>query len=205
MNYEIEENFDWKMELNKEDTNLDVSFCLISGEPLIDGNITLPCNHSFNYYFLYLEVIKQKNNKFESKKLTYKQIKCPYCREIHNNLLPFYNLPNIKKIYGINSPESLTFKFNKCDYIYKSGKKQGCLCNNNNAMNTKLGNFCKNHYKLQCIEIYKNNIKNPLEKLKVPELKLILKKNKCKVGGKKEDLIKRIELMKKDRGESWID
>ena len=204
MNYEIEENFDWKNELNKEDLNLDVSYCLISGEALTDGSITLPCNHYFNYYFLYTEIIKQKNNKLESKKLTYKQIKCPYCREIHNNLLPFYNLPNIKKIYGINSPDSLTFKFNKCDYIYKSGKKQGCLCNNN-AINTKLGNFCKNHYKLQCMEINKNDLKTPLEKLKVQELKLILKKNKCKVGGKKQELIKRIEQMKKDKGENWID
>lgn len=205
MNYEIEENYDWKMELNKENLLPDLSFCLISGLPLTDGYILLPCNHHFNYYYLYCEIQKQKkNNNLETKKLNYKQIKCPYCREVHNNLLPYYNLPNIKKIYGVNSPESVTFKFNNCDYIFKSGIKRNCLCNKNNAINTNFGNFCPNHYKLKCKEININESKNVLEKLKITELKIILKKNKCKVSGKKDELIKRIETMRNKIGEAWI-
>lgn len=207
MNYEIENNFNWQNELNSQEDVYDNSCCLISGLPLEDGSITLPCNHSFNYINLYNEVINQKKrfNNMESNKLSFKEIKCPYCRNIYNNLLPYYNLKDVIKINGVNSPEHLTFKFHNCNYVYKSGKKQGCLCNKNNAINTKLGNFCKNHYKLECIQVYKNELKNPLQKLKIPELKLILKKNECKVGGKKEELIKRIELMKNHKGENWID
>ena len=206
MNYEIEDNFDWKQEINDDNQSFDISYCLISGLPLVDGYITLPCGHQFNYYYIYSEIIKQKKyTTLEYKKLLFNQIKCPYCRTIYNNLLPYYKIDNIRKIYGVNSPESQTFKFNTCEYIYKSGKKQNCLCNKNNALTTKFGNYCNAHYKLECIKIDKQFAKNDINLLNIPQLKLILKKNNCKIGGKKSELIQRINIEKEKKGINWIE
>ena len=126
MDYEIENNFNWQNEINTEEELYDNSYCLISGLPLEDGFVTLPCNHSFNYINLYNEVINQKkrSSNMESNKLSFKQIKCPYCRNIYDNLLPYYNLKDIIKINGVNSPEHLTFNFHNCNSILDLLKKK---------------------------------------------------------------------------------
>jgi len=139
MSYEIENNYDWKKDLLEENIMIDGSYCLISDLPLINGYITLPCSHSFNYYAIFHDVIKQKKyNYLENVKLKYNQLKCPYCRCLHNNILPYYKINNIKKIYGVNTPESVSFKFHECKYCFTSGKKKGTICSKN-AMITDVG------------------------------------------------------------------
>ena len=97
MNYIIEDNIDFYNELNKQLTNNnnDEDICLLSHLPLDINNIKLECRHKFNYLPLYNEVCKQKsNNYFETTHLLINQIKCPYCRKITNNLLPYIENPN---------------------------------------------------------------------------------------------------------------
>ena len=67
-------------------------------------------------------------------------------------------------------------------------------------MMTDSGPFCNQHFNM-------NNKKEigPLSKLKVIELKEILRKNKCKVGGNKIILIERIKMEKDYRKENWIE
>ena len=200
MYYEIENNYDWKKDLIEENEIVDDNICLISNLPLTNGFISLPCNHSFNYYFILNDVIKQKkSNYLDIIKLKYNQIKCPYCRVIHNNILPFYKINDTKKIYGVNSPESVSFKFHECKYCFTSGKNKGKICLKS-AMMTDSGPFCNQHFNM-------NNKKeiDPLSKLKVIELKEILRKNKCKVGGNKTILIERIKMEKDYRKENWIE
>lgn len=200
MSYEIENNYDWKKDLLEENIITDGSYCLISDLPLINGYITLPCSHSFNYYPIFHDVIKQKKyNYLDNVKLKYNQLKCPYCRCLHNNILPYYKINNIKKIYGVNSPESVSFKFHECKYCFTSGKKKGTICSKN-AIMTDLGPFCNQH-----LSMTNKKDKEPLEKLKVIELKDILRKNGCKVGGTKSILIERIKLEKNNKKENWIE
>lgn len=80
----------------QNDLNQD-NLCLITGEPLSDNHIILPCQHKFNYIPLYNEIKKQKicflpNKKshsyLETQKLRQNQIKCPYCRTIVDGILP---------------------------------------------------------------------------------------------------------------------
>ena len=61
--------------------NVNKKFCYITNEELNDTSISLPCNHSFNYYPLYEEIVKQKcsiRNKLNH--LSLGAIECPYCR-----------------------------------------------------------------------------------------------------------------------------
>ena len=107
------------------------NICLITKEPLLNDKVTLPCNHSFNYEPLYNEIIQQKKvkNTYEIVILNKSQIKCPYCRAIHNCLLPynrkFQTFKNImeKKLRIIKK------KDNNCLALIKTGPNKGTQCN----------------------------------------------------------------------------
>ena len=75
--------------------------CLITNEPLNAFHIMLVCGHKFNYEPLYQEVLRQKgrlgmHNYYE--KIGIHQIKCPYCRTLSTQLLPYIGPhPTIKR------------------------------------------------------------------------------------------------------------
>ena len=69
--------------------NLENEICLISKEPIVE-KITLPCKHSFEYYYLY-EEIKQQKQRHKS------YFKCPYCRTKFNGTIPYYEIDDIEK------------------------------------------------------------------------------------------------------------
>lgn len=112
-NYIIEGNINFYEELyksldNKESETLeseDKNTCLISGEILVEHFVELKCGHSFNYLPLYNDIVnhKKKFNYKESGKsfLGKNQIRCPYCRNVQNELLPFHPSTNVKQIYGV--------------------------------------------------------------------------------------------------------
>lgn len=132
--------------------------CLISKEE-IEHQITLPCNHSFDYIYLYYEIIEQKKNQ----KLNIQGFNCPYCRKKYTKNIPYYEIENVNKLTNINYKQSLTlplFKCKKCDnqgHLFKHGifcikhstfkKKCNCICKNGNpCRNYALTNDkCKRH------------------------------------------------------------
>jgi hypothetical protein len=119
--YNIEGNIDFYKELleNVELDYNDSDRCLITHEPLNESSVTLECNHSFNYLPLYKYVVNSKTqfNNMEKKSLKVSQIKCPYCRNIQNHLLP---LPpsgmDVKIIHGVNKIEYSPIMVGKCCY-----------------------------------------------------------------------------------------
>ena len=97
-----EENIIYNNELNDE---LHDDLCLIDGLRLENNYITLECNHKFNYLSLYNEIVYQKTKKIlDNSKLRINEIKCPYCRNISNKLLPFFKYYEIDQIKGVNFP-----------------------------------------------------------------------------------------------------
>ena len=73
-------------------------------------------------------------------KLSHYQIKCPYCRTIHNGVLPYRDNLYQNKLRGINWPPSKVLKTKKCTAIIKSGKRKGEPCNK-----WCVGKFCSRH------------------------------------------------------------
>ena len=176
----------------KETSSNDNEVCLITNTILEKNHITLDCNHKFNYIPLYYELLYQKRKKIlDNKNLKINQIKCPYCRNITNKLIPYYKYYDVKSLSGINYPEKYCMKINECSYI-----KNNVKCNNS-ACNTKYGLFCNKHLKYNINEeTILNNINindyNKYKKKKVIDLKNILKENNYKTSGNKEELINRI-------------
>ena len=178
------------------DESCDENICLICNDVLDNNNITLDCGHKFNYIPLYNEVVYQKTKRIlDNSKLKLNEIKCPYCRQITNKLLPFYKYYNVKQLIGVNSPYDLCIENFKCQYIDK--KKQTC---NNSACITDFGVFCNKHLKYnkndeETLKNIKNEDFTKYSKFKLNELKKILKTYNAKLGGNKNELINRILII----------
>lgn len=167
--------------------------CLISDELLQNNYITLECKHKFNYLELYNEIVEQKTKKLlDNSKLKLNEIKCPYCRAITKNILPYFKYYNTKIIKGVNHPPDLSIKLNECQYIEKNSE----LCRKN-ACITKFGVLCNNHvkYNIQEEELLSNislDVLNLYKKKTIQDLKKELRQHNIKLCGKKEDLINRL-------------
>jgi len=122
------------------DTNTK-KLCLISNEELEEEYVTLRCKHTFNYIPLFKEIVKQKKNTniLETQKLKQHQLKCPYCRLVQNQVLP-YNEKLRKKVTGVNWPPSISMLANTCSAILKSGKRAG-----NSCARACFGKYCSMH------------------------------------------------------------
>ena len=154
---ELCEKDDFFKMLNYDSDDDDDNKCLISRNILDNTKITLPCNHSFNYLPLYKEVFNQKKKikVTEIIRLRYNQIKCPYCRTIHDYLIPYKQMEGVELIYGINSPRKYVYYQNKCNYVYKRGNNKGKVCGIRCSEQ-----FCNSHLKYENSEtVGKTNIK----------------------------------------------
>lgn len=160
MNYIIEGGLNFTDELNKEIAikNNETDVCLISGNDLDEKHIKLSCGHNFNYEFLYNEVKYQKSTNLDPRKLSIKEIRCPYCRKIHPHLLP--QIKGFLKVVGVNSPKKYCMSLYKCCYRDKNNiicnkPCNGLYCNKHNLIinkttlkcecKTKKGDRCKNN------------------------------------------------------------
>ncbi len=202
MNYIIEDNINFFDLLKDENNKNSENICLISGNTLDNNYITLECSHKFNYVNLYNEIKQQKviYNNNDNVKLKINQFKCPYCRKIINNLIPYIpTFENIEKINGVNKPNKFCMKCNDCEWIYKSGKQKNNTCKKS-AFNTPFGFICETHWNLKKKNLDKQNFINniwndELEKLynkyTVREIKNILKEKNIVLSGNKKDLIYR--------------
>ena len=132
--------------------------CLISQEPLDSTFIELKCGHKFNYIPLYndIKLHKLKYNNVESYKLKYNEIRCPYCKIIHDELLPYNSICGDPPTFGVNSPlhnvnEEDSHAANKvlnpkqCTAILLKGKNKGKQCCNNKTLLSY--QYCARHYK----------------------------------------------------------
>lgn len=120
--------------------------CLITNDPLNAFHVTLTCGHKFNYESLYQEVLRQKgrlgiHNYHE--KIGVHQIKCPYCRTLTNQLLPYIGPhPTLKRLNGVNAPASMCMPGIECSYndscsanaFYEHDSKSYCLRHHNSVL-----------------------------------------------------------------------
>jgi hypothetical protein len=131
--YNIEGNIDFFAELHKslyskeleEKIEDDNNYCLITNKPLTDRYVSLNCGHKFNYIPIYNDLVnyKTKFNYMEcsSRKLNTNEIRCPYCRNKHQGLLPYYDDLDLKKVNGVNFYDpynKLLHSYQKCEYKY---------------------------------------------------------------------------------------
>jgi hypothetical protein len=184
------------LELYKDDLSEESENCLISREKLDNSMIQLKCGHKFNYESLLKDIYNHKLmfNSFERGmcRLNSFQIRCPYCRTIQNELLPYRE--NSCRHHGVN------FRFGNINYKAKEcffSKLQDQLldfpsscglnidktikCNSINCLfilNSELNNIAKNKFKINFIPF--KFCKNHISELKDLLLgKKMVKKHCC--------------------------
>ena len=160
----LEDALKWIDEINEDDDNVEI--CPISKEPIKD-KITISCGHSFEYYSLFNELIKNNSStKFH---------KCPYCRKRTTGFIPYYDIPSMKKCYAVKGKlNNFNNNYLQCQHIFCSGKKKGEQCQKC-AHQFENGQYCFTHkdkkpkpktkpktdenkskIKVQCSQILKN-------------------------------------------------
>ena len=141
---------------------------------------------------IYREVCNQKTNNSFRKFLRKNQIQCPYCRVVHDKVLPYLCLPCVKRIKYVNSPNSLEYLNGVCSHKLKNNTLCSKPCHENGLCNR---HFNKNK-KTELYENYLNGIEpiTNYEKLPVDILKQLLKQKNIKGISKlnKTQLIKRL-------------
>ena len=95
--------------------------CLISGDPLEARHVKLHCGHTFNYENIFNEVYRQKKvyQQYEKTVLYMREIKCPYCRNVQNELL--FEDARFPRVTGVNAPLRFCMYPAKCQYVMEDG------------------------------------------------------------------------------------
>jgi hypothetical protein len=184
---------------NKEKEEKEEKKCLITDEVVTEPFVELDCGHVYNYIPLYKDTINQKK-KFaglDIDKLNLNEIRCPYCRKKQNKLLPFYELPGIKKIHGVNWLDEtiLTNTYNSgcCEYVYHSLQGEPTKCTNNLVIKISNGkSYCYFHQKIVTKNIAKEHAKEEKAKAKQAAKEALLKEKELKklaLQKEKENLV----------------
>ena len=156
--YKIEGSIDFFSELYKslddEDEDIKDNLCLITNLPLKDNFFKMDCGHKFNYIPLYLDTKnhKQKFNGMEgsSSRLSKNEIRCPYCRNRHKGVLPYYEELGLDKIDGVNyinpnykEPVNTSAYYKLCQFLTPNPNFNP-LGENASETNIQNSNNCKN-------------------------------------------------------------
>ena len=209
-NYVIEGGIDFYAEVARDECDDDAGdlgrTCLLTGEPLDSNHVALQCGHAFNYEPLFQEVVLQKSHKHafahDTIRLSVNQMKCPYCRRVNSKILPYVPLPGCKlKTKGVNSPSAFCMPGKTCSWIFKSGKRKGLACGSA-AYEDADGIACALHRRLmkaakpdngsgEIGKVHTHDTRS-LHKLRVVDLREILRSKNLRVGGRKSELISRI-------------
>ncbi len=208
MKYNIEGGIDFYKELNsclKEESSKkeeDLNKCLITHSELKEFYIELGCGHKFNYGPLYKDIYnyKKKLNFMEQSvnKLKVNEIRCPYCRKIFQQLLPYHeNLPYPKE-HGVNYIDDVKMGVKQSNIADKDKCQYESLMTDNldNTFINKCFNYGYVHLKLK--EKY-NNTNKYCYHHKLIVLKEIQKEEKEK---KKLEKINLKEELKKQKQEN---
>jgi len=220
--YQIEGDIDFYQELFhslNEDKNDDKeNLCLITNTCLTENFVKLKCGHSFNYLPLYKDIMNHKNkfNHMEMKDAVLKigQIRCPYCRTIHNHLIPYIEMEGVEKKHGVNffdeNYEKYLHKFiGECCYIsnniyFDTSKEEDpvsnsktCKCYVNEVIKIKEDekDYCSYHKYLAQKQFYKEKLLKAKQALKEAKIKAKLEEKKQKVEEKKQKVLEK-ELLK---------
>ena len=221
---------------NDTETDTDDDFsqgvCMITQSPLYGDYVTLQCGHTFNYDAIFNDIYnhKKKFHDLETSRLKNSQIRCPYCRNIQDCLLP---CPSGKKmVCGVNAVVDIpqdkvvnmrtpsmfwlnyrNFARGYCCHGVENISRLGVSCSEVTCSDTMViyndvdeRVFCKAHLKENLTYVFNNNIattKKETAKNK-REIASIVRQEKL-LAKKKTALIEKQDIIQKTMGEvqSW--
>jgi hypothetical protein len=126
------------------------------------------------------------------------ELKCPYCRQVTPNILPYVPcVPSVCKIIGVTIPAKYSLPHKKCCWIFKSGNNKGSVCSSY-GFTSEHGDYCDKHWrsmsKNKIIETteWTNKMQDLYNTNNMNQLRELLRENNMKVSGNKRELVIRI-------------
>jgi hypothetical protein len=203
--YEIEDGIDFFAELESpspgsQDEGPLTGQCLLTGTPLDGNHVVLECTHAFNYPAIFNEVAAQKAHQSsygqDTVRLSLGELKCPYCRHVNAELLPYRPLPgNSWRVRGVNAPENLCMRAQSCAWRLRGGVSKGLVCGEP-AYTDHIGTYCPRHRKT----VRLGRASCEIDSLTVNELKQRLREQNLPVSGPKSALIARLKAHRSASG-----
>ena len=213
---------------SESDDDTTRGLCMITHSPLSSDYVTLECGHKFNYDAIFNDIYNHKKHfhELESSRLKSSQIRCPYCRNIQNSLLP---CPSGKKmVCGVNvvvdipQEQVINMRTPSMFWLNYRNFSRGYCCHGVEDI-TRLGKscsevtcsdtmviyndvdervYCKIHLKEKLTQIFDNNIANAKKETTCNkrEIAAIVRQEKL-LAKKKALLIEKQDIIQKTMGE----
>jgi len=215
-----------------DDSNSQGGRCMITQSPLNTDHVMLECGHKFNYDAIFNDIYNHKKrfHELETSRLKGTQIRCPYCRNIQNCLLP---CPSGKKMIcgvnvAVNIPQEQVIHMRTPSMYwlnYRQFARGYCChgvdniaglatsCTEVNCSDTMViyndvdeRVYCKAHLKETFTYIFNNNIANAKKEIahEKREIASIVRQEKL-LAKKKAALVEKQDITQKTMGEvqSW--
>jgi hypothetical protein len=91
-------------------------------------------------------VMYNSSYNLETTKVSYNEIKCPYCRSLTPQLLPYYPYPDVSKIKYVNTPAELGIPALSCEY-FRNHTEGASTCRTNCIYHEKYDMMlCNKHF-----------------------------------------------------------
>jgi hypothetical protein len=118
--------------------------CLITHEVLSEHYQTLTCGHTFNYIPLYSYIYNYKYTYGRyGPKFKVSEFKCPYCRCIQYDLIPYIPIGDVIEIFGVNAEEMFRIRDTPCMYV----SRKNVQCSKNKLRQMSPSEFyCLSHF-----------------------------------------------------------
>lgn len=94
----------------------------------------------------------------ETNKLQYNEMKCPYCRAITPNILPYYPYPDVSKVKYVNIPPNLSLPTVSCEYEKFISGDNTVFATNETAPSCKSGCVYNEKYDLMLCNKHLNKL-----------------------------------------------
>lgn len=108
----------------------------------------------------------------ETRKLHNNEMKCPYCRSITPNILPYYPYPDVSKVKYVNTPPELSLPSISCEYDkFISGENTVFATNEPPACRSKC--IYNEKYGLMLCNKHLNKIEAPLSATAATTTKIV--------------------------------
>jgi len=121
--YIVDDGIDFYEALKTDiDIKQDANICLITNDTLAENYVKLLCGHTFNYIPLMKDLYGANDTK-RSKTARF-ILRCPYCRAVQTEVLPYYNGCGIPYMNGVHISKEETKRIKDEEKRQKAEEKK---------------------------------------------------------------------------------
>ena len=155
-------------------SNIITTYTTVHGQPSAAAAVAAAHHHHHHHHHHHsslptntsntsgvVSVMHNPSYNLETRKLHNNEMKCPYCRSVTPNILPYYPYPDVSKVKYVNTPPEMSLPAISCEYEkFISGENTVFATNEPTACRSKC--IYNEKYGLMLCNKHLNKIEAPL-------------------------------------------